>query len=322
MRAVVRGLPGAPGVYRFRDSRRRVLYIGRATHLRRRVASYWGDLGDRQHLAAMVPRIAGIEAVECASEHEAVWLERNLLEPWLPPWNRTVGGQETAVCIRVDSSARSPGIKVLHLPVPEPQSGAGQAAVRHFGPYLGAARVRLAAAGLHRALPLRYAADGQSGLLRELAGRRGVDRTDREELAAALCAVLEREPSAVAALHSQLVALREAATAGEAYELAGRIQAELAALDWITCPQRAATLEPVNKATVAGWADGVLVWFDVRGGRLTGWRQLARTKAQAETWLAATPPDWRDFADRNAVLAAQLLAAGCQPAIGGRTGTA
>jgi excinuclease ABC subunit C len=310
-RAVVRRLPGSPGVYRFRDSRRRVLYIGRASHLRRRVASYWGDLGDRQHLAAMVPRIAGIEAVECASEHEAVWLERNLLEPWLPPWNRTAGGQELAVCIRVDSSARSPGIKVLHLPVPEPQSGKVHAAVRHFGPYLGAARVRLAVAGLHRALPLRYAADDRSGLLRELADRRGVDRTDREELAAALCAVLEREPAAVAALHSQLTGLRDAAAAGEAYELAGRIQAELAALDWITCPQRAATLEPVE-ARVAGRADGVLVWFDVRGGRLTGWRQSDRTRAQAETWLAATPPVWRDFADQNAILAAQLLAANPQ----------
>jgi excinuclease ABC subunit C len=261
----------------------------------------------------MVPRIAQIEAVECASEHEAVWLERNLLEPRLPPWNRTAGGQEVAVCIRVDSSARSPGIKVLHLPVPAQQSGKGRAAVRHFGPYLGAARVRLAAAGLHRALPLRYAADGQSGLLRALAGRRGVDPTDREELAAALCAVLEREPAAVAALHSQLAALRDSAAAGEAYELAGRIQAELAALDWVTCPQRAATLEPVE-ATVAGWADGVLVWFYVRGGQLTGWRQSAGTRAQAETWLAATPPDWRDFADRNAVLAAQLLAAGPLPA--------
>ena len=321
MRAVVRELPGAPGVYRFRDKRRRVLYIGRATQLRRRVASYWGDLGDRQHLAAMVPGIAEIEAVECASEHEACWLERNLLESWLPPFNRTAGGQEVAVCIRVDTSARSPGIKVLHLPVPEPHGGNGHAAVRHFGPYLGAARVRLAAAGLHRALPLRYAADRQSGLLRELAERRGVDRTDLEELSAALCAVLERKPAAVAALHSQLVALRDAAAAGQAYELAGRIQAELEGLDWITCPQRAAMLEPAE-AKVAGWADGMLVWFDVRGGRLTGWRQLAKTRAQAQTWLAATPPGWRDFADRSAALAAQLLAAKARPTTGERGATA
>lgn len=315
VRAAVRMLPAAPGVYRFRDSRRRVLYVGRASHLRRRVASYWGGHDGREHLAAMVPRIAFIEAVECASEHEAAWLERNLLEDWLPQWNRTAGGQEVAVCIRVDASARSPGIKVLHLPVAEPARGEGRAAVRNFGPYLGGARVRLAAAGLHRVLPLGYAADGQTGLLRELASRRGVNGTDREALAGALCAVLAREPAAVAVLHTQLAALRDAAAAGEAYELAGRIQAELAALDWITCPQRASTLEPVE-ARVAGWADGVLVRFEIRGGRLTGWRQFARTRAQADAWLTATPSGWRDFADRNAALAAQLLgpAGGASPA--------
>jgi len=40
-------LPLAPGVYRFRDASGRVLYLGRATSLRRRVASYWGDLSAR-----------------------------------------------------------------------------------------------------------------------------------------------------------------------------------------------------------------------------------------------------------------------------------
>jgi hypothetical protein len=83
--AVVGRLPSTPGVYRFRDARDRVLYIGRACALRRRVASYWSDLGERGHLAAMVARIVRIEAVSCDSAHEAVWLERNLLQTSLPP---------------------------------------------------------------------------------------------------------------------------------------------------------------------------------------------------------------------------------------------
>jgi hypothetical protein len=49
-------LPHGPGVYRFRDQAGRILYIGRAVRLRRRVLSYWGDLGDRVHLAPMVAR--------------------------------------------------------------------------------------------------------------------------------------------------------------------------------------------------------------------------------------------------------------------------
>ena len=82
-------LPESPGVYLWKDADGRVLYVGRAVCLRRRVASYWGDLGDRPHLAAMVARIAGVEAVPCASAHEAAWLERNLLERRTPPWNRS-----------------------------------------------------------------------------------------------------------------------------------------------------------------------------------------------------------------------------------------
>jgi hypothetical protein len=55
-------LPAAPGVYRFRDASGRVLYLGRATHLRSRVASYWGDLRDRAHLAPMVSRVGAAAA--------------------------------------------------------------------------------------------------------------------------------------------------------------------------------------------------------------------------------------------------------------------
>jgi excinuclease ABC subunit C len=106
---MVRVLPSGPGVYRFRDDKDVVLYVGRAAHLRGRVASYWSNLGDRPHLAPMVVAVAWIEAVECASRHEAAWLERNLLEAALPPWNRTGGGQEVPVAILLDSREPAPG---------------------------------------------------------------------------------------------------------------------------------------------------------------------------------------------------------------------
>src|ERR1700761_8486548 len=95
--AAVPRLPAEPGVYRFRDARGRVLYVGRATALRARVGSYWSDLRGRRHLTRMVAQVARIEAVACGSVHEAAWLERNLLETAMPRWNRTPGGQENRV---------------------------------------------------------------------------------------------------------------------------------------------------------------------------------------------------------------------------------
>ncbi len=260
----------------------------------------------------MVSQINAIEAVTCASEHEAAWLERNLLERSIPRWNRTVGGQEVVVCIRLDSSAVSPGLSVVHDCVgPEP----GQASVGYFGPYLGGARVRLAVAGLHRVHPLGYAADHRPGTAAEMAVCRGVGGMDRKSLARSLASVLKRDPVAVAALRAQLTGRRVAAARVQAYELAGRIQTELQAVEWVTCPQRAASLVRAD-FDVAGWADGVLVSFEVRDGRMCGWRQLARTSAQARPFLAATPPQWQEFAQRNADLAGRLRRAGIRVASG------
>ena len=123
-------LPTSPGVYRFRDAGDRVLYAGRASALRSRVASYWTGLRDRGHLAPMVARVARIEAVSCDSAHEAAWLERNLLEASLPPWNRTPGGQESAVYIRMDAGPVHPGLSVAYQVEPADQ-------MRCFGPILG-----------------------------------------------------------------------------------------------------------------------------------------------------------------------------------------
>ena len=300
-RAVVGRLPLGPGVYRFRDARGQALYLGRAVSLRRRVASYWSDLGDRPHLLAMVGAIAQVEAVECASEHEAAWLERSLLEQELLPWNRTAGGQEVEVYLRLDASARSPGLTVVH-------AAGRDGDARYFGPYLGGLRVRLAAAALLRVLPLDYAAAAPPGAARDLAGHRGADPAGRPGLAGAIAAVLAREPAAVSAARAELLGRRAAAAASEAYEVASRIQTELAGLDWVTAPQRVATGAPTD-AIACGWADGVLVRFAIRAGRVRGWCQAHRSRTEAAPLLAETPPEWREFASDNASLAARLSAA-------------
>jgi excinuclease ABC subunit C len=302
-RACVTRLPTTPGVYRFRDARGRALYIGRATQLRRRVASYWGDLRGRRHLRRMVARIERVEAVACDSEHEAAWLERNLLERSMPPWNRTAGGQEVPVYLRLDDGPGAPGLTVAHAGTPP----AGGRCVRSFGPYLGGDRVRLAVAALHRVLPLSYAGTGLTGSGRDMAATLGVGPADRERLVATLAAVLAREPAAVAPVRAALVARRERASEALAFELAGRLHAELDAVDWLTSPQRV-TLDSAGDATVHGWAGGVLVCFELRAGRLETWRQRPCTEAAARRHLATSPADWADFARRNAELAAALLA--------------
>ncbi len=304
-RAVIAGLPNGPGVYRFRDARGRALYIGRAVDLRRRVASYWSDLRDRRHLTRMVPQIVGIEAVACDSAHEAAWLERNLLERSKPRWNRVRGGAEVPVYLRLDRSPGRAGLAVVHRP---PDRAGGTVDV--FGPYLGGSRARLAASALDRVLPLGYAGDRLSGSERDMARVRGVTVSDRDSLLATVTGVLQREPAAVDAVKQLLVRQRDRASGGLAFELAARIQEELEALDWVVAEQKVTVLPPPADCDVYGWADGLLVHFEVRGGRLCTWRQQACTPATAQGHLDRTPAGWRAFAARSAELARRLADAG------------
>jgi excinuclease ABC subunit C len=290
-------LPPAPGVYRFRDAGGRVLYLGRATSLRSRVTSYWGDLRDRAHLAPMVARVARLEAVACDSAHEAAWLERNLLQARKPPWNRAPdGGQESEVWIRLSDDARHPGMTVVY----EKDERA-----RNFGPYLGGRQVRLAVSGLCRVLPLNYAGGELTGTHRELARIRGVGPGDRAALAAEATAVLGRDPAAVARLRASLVERRDAASVTLAFELAARLQEEAAALDWVTAEQKVTRPGPADH-DACGWSDGTLARFEIRAGRLAGWTLRTCGAAAARRHVTATPPEWAAFAQRNAELAARL----------------
>ncbi len=294
---VVRHLPHSPGVYRLVDSRGRVLYVGRAVDLRRRVASYWGDLRDRRHLQGMVSAVSRVQAVVCASEHEAAWLERNLLEVHKPRANRSRGGQEVPTLVALNSSSASPRLEAVH----SPRTGAW----RHFGPYLGGDRARLAVSGLHRAYSLSYYGERLTGSEQDMARARAVAPLSRADPVPAVSAVLEREPAAVAHVKSELRRHRDRAAAALAFELAGRIQDEIGAIDWLASTQRVTTPEPFD-LDIYGWDNGPLVHFSVRGGRLSKWRERRADISQAQRLTRITPPEWAQFAQENAMLAARL----------------
>jgi excinuclease ABC subunit C len=196
------------------------------------------------------------------------------------------------VYIRLD---RRRGLAVVHS-VPGDSAGV-------FGPYLGGTQARLAVSGLDRVLPLRYTENRLSGSERDMARVRGID-TPREMLLATVTAVLQRQPAAVESVKQQLAGQRDRASASLAFELAARIQEEIEAIDWIVAEQKV-TLSS-GDCDVYGWADGLLVHFEVRQGRLRTWTQHECEAAAAQRFLARTPDAWRTFAARSAILACRL----------------
>lgn len=295
-RATCALLPARPGVYRFRDHRGVAMYIGRATNLRARTASYWGSLKGRARLRRMVPQIAAVEALECASVHEATWLERNLLERGLLRWNRVRGGQEIPVWLILDPGPRAPGLRLAHAPDPNAIT---------LGPFLGADRARLVRSGLHRVWPVAATGDGLARSERDIAASRGIGPEDRDRYVAMITDSLSAQCAAVGAWRVGLLEARDRAVDGLAFELARQITDELDVIDWATGTQRVTTTEPID-ADVHGWHEGVLVSLEIRSGRMERWHQRLMERAPLAR-LDATPPQWREFADDNARLAAQLL---------------
>ncbi|MBN2731400.1 MAG: GIY-YIG nuclease family protein, partial [Balneolaceae bacterium] len=77
----VEHLPQSPGVYMFKDSGDRLLYIGKAKRLRNRVRSYFQDSrGHDGRIKVMIGKIDDLEVIITDSEAEALILENNLIK--------------------------------------------------------------------------------------------------------------------------------------------------------------------------------------------------------------------------------------------------
>lgn len=140
-------LPTDPGIYQYRDSDGRVIYVGKAKNLRNRVRSYFHAGGHRDaKTAALVRKIADIEIIVTDSEVEALILEDNLIKKLRPRYN---------ILLKDDKSY--PYIRVTNEPFPRVFSTRTRIidGSRYFGPYTDARYVNYLLKTLRSIFPIR-----------------------------------------------------------------------------------------------------------------------------------------------------------------------
>ena len=107
-------LPSSPGVYLFKDSSGRVIYVGKAKNLKNRVISYFRSSGDpSSKVANMLNRATGIDWILTLTENEAFILEGNLIKKYMPRYNVILRDDKRYPCLRLDVREAYPRLRIV-----------------------------------------------------------------------------------------------------------------------------------------------------------------------------------------------------------------
>ena len=146
-------IPTGPGVYRFRDAKGRVIYVGKAKNLRSRLSSYFQDIGGlHPRTASMVSTGASVEWTVVATEVEALQLEYSWIKEFDPRFNVKYRDDKSYPWLAVTVGEDYPRVMVGR--------GAKRRGTRYFGPYSHAWAIRETVDLLLRVFPMRSCSNG------------------------------------------------------------------------------------------------------------------------------------------------------------------
>ncbi|MFI8234283.1 excinuclease ABC subunit UvrC [Streptomyces sp. NPDC085900] len=283
-------IPDSPGVYRFRDEHRRVIYVGKAKSLRQRLANYFQDLTNlHPRTRTMVTTAASVEWTVVSTEVEALQLEYSWIKEFDPRFNVKYRDDKSYPYLAVTMNEEFPRVQVMR--------GHKRKGVRYFGPYAHAWAIRDTVDLLLRVFPVRTcsagvfknaARTGRPCLLGYIGkcsapcvGR--VDPEEHRELAEEFCDFMAgRTGTYLRRLEKRMT---EAAEEME-YERAARLRDDIEALRK-AMEKNAVVLADATDADLIAVAEDELEAavqiFHVRGGRVRGQRGWVTDKVEEIT---------------------------------------
>jgi excinuclease ABC subunit C len=281
-------IPDSPGVYKFRDEHRRVIYVGKAKSLRQRLANYFQDLaGLHPRTRTMVTTAASVEWTVVATEVEALQLEYSWIKEFDPRFNVKYRDDKSYPYLAVTLNEEYPRVQVMR--------GAKKKGVRYFGPYGHAWAIRETVDLMLRVFPVRTCSagvfknatrTGRPCLLGYIGkcsapcvGR--VTPEEHRELADDFCDFMAgRTGTYIRRLEKDMMAAAEEME----YERAARLRDDVEALKR-AMEKSAVVLADATDADLIAVAEDELEAavqiFHVRGGRVRGQRGWVTDKVEA-----------------------------------------
>ncbi|GGS66156.1 excinuclease ABC subunit UvrC [Streptomyces griseoviridis] len=283
-------IPDSPGVYRFRDEHRRVIYVGKAKSLRQRLANYFQDLANlHPRTRSMVTTAASVEWTVVSTEVEALQLEYSWIKEYDPRFNVKYRDDKSYPYLAVTMNEEFPRVQVMR--------GHKKKGVRYFGPYAHAWAIRDTVDLLLRVFPVRTCSAG----VFKNAARTGrpcllgyigkcsapcverISAEDHRELAEEFCDFMAgRTGTYLRRLEKRMA---EAAEEME-YERAARLRDDIGALKK-AMEKNAVVLADATDADLIAVAEDELEAavqiFHVRGGRVRGQRGWVTDKVEEIT---------------------------------------
>jgi excinuclease ABC subunit C len=310
-------IPTQPGVYKFRDPKGRVIYVGKAKNLRARLSNYFQDLANlHPRTATMVTTAASVEWTVVNTEVEALQLEWTWIKEFDPRFNVMFRDDKSYPWLAVTVGDEIPRVMVGR--------GAKRKGTRYFGPYSHAWAIRETVDALLRVFPMRSCSNGVFKRSQQV-GRPcllgyidkcsapcvgKISPEDHREIVDDFCDFVAGRTSGI-----QKRLQREMLAASEEleFERAARLRDDLAAIDRALEKQAVVLGDGADADVIALAEDPLEVAvqiFHVRGGRIRGQRgwvadrvEEGETDVLVEHFLiqlyAGTDPDEREAIPRE-----------------------
>ena len=272
-------IPESPGVYRFRDGRGRVIYVGKAKNLRARLNSYFADFaGLHPRTQSMLTSAAGVDWTVVSTEVEALQLEYSWIKEFDPRFNVRYRDDKSYPYLAVTMDEEYPRVMVMR--------GARRRGTRYFGPYSHAWAIRETVDTLLRVFPVRTCSAGVFKRARQigrpcLLGYIGkcsapcverIGQAEHHRLAEEFCDFMAGQ---TARFTRRLEAEMRAAAAAEEFERAARLRDDIQALERALEKQAVVLPDGTDCDVIALAGDqleAAVQVFYVRGGRVRGQR--------------------------------------------------